>query len=72
VLGLNQIKSLEGSGLSLDEVAFLGDAESDKVAAEGVGIHFVLRITSENNDINVLHKIQDLTGLQDILEEIGQ
>lgn len=57
--------------LERNQVVFVGDAESDKRAAEDTGIHFVLRSTPENKSINSDYKIGDLSTLEDILKEFA-
>jgi len=54
------------------EVVFIGDAESDRTAAEKVGIPFIVRITSENHQLeNCRWKVNDLTELDTILDNIS-
>ena len=57
-----------------DEIVFIGDASSDKTAAAATGIHFILRLTGENDSSanDVRHTIRDLTQLKDTLEGIAQ
>ena len=64
---------LKRYNLSNNQVVFVGDAESDKKAAEKTGIHFILRITHENNLLvtSPKSKIQDLTQLKDKIEEMS-
>jgi len=59
VLGRDSIKS--------NMVVFVGDAESDRKAAEDTGVHFVLRVTSENQagKESCKYKIGDLAQLQE-------
>ena len=53
------------------EVVFVGDAESDWVAAEKVGVPFIARISPENHQLQDCQwKINDLTELDTILENI--
>ncbi len=56
-----------------DEAVFIGDAESDMIAAREAGIEFFLRLTSENESLSSYgnHKINDLTQLKDKIEEVG-
>ncbi|VVB88578.1 Phosphoglycolate phosphatase [uncultured archaeon] len=63
---------LKEYNLEKDKVVFIGDAESDKRAAEETGIHFILRVTPENIyliDSNV-PKIHDFIQLKDKIKEI--
>lgn len=53
------------------EAVFVGDAESDRVAAERVGVPFIARISPGNNELEDCRwKINDLTGLDNILESM--
>ena len=63
---------LNEHGYAKDEAVFIGDAESDRTAANNTGIHFILRITSENTDIqsSTTHKLYDLTSLQAKIAEL--
>lgn len=56
-----------------NECMFVGDAESDRNAAQETEIRFVLRITGENMDIaeQTQYKIADLAQLDGIIEEMG-
>ena len=53
-------------------VIFVGDAASDKEAADGMGVHFVLRVTEENRDLSSTcsYKVSDLTELEERIKEI--
>lgn len=64
---------LERYHLGNDQVVFVGDAESDKSAAEEKGVPFILRITSKNNHLatSIQYKIEDLTRLKDKIEELS-
>lgn len=59
--------------LKKSECVFVGDAESDRNAAQETEIRFVLRITGENRDIaeQTQYKIADLAQLDGIIEEMG-
>lgn len=61
---------LKKNGWDKGAVAFIGDAESDKNAAEETGIHFVLRRTPENRHIATPNIIEDLTELKGKLAEL--
>jgi len=65
ILGRDSIKS--------NMVVFVGDAESDRKAAEDTGVHFVLRVTHENHDLRSVcrYEISDLTELEGRIKEIG-
>jgi len=60
--------------LNNSQVVFVGDAESDRIAAENTGVHFALRITHENHDLrsSCRYEISDLTELEGRIKEIGK
>ncbi len=62
---------LKRYALERSEVVFVGDAESDKSAAEGTGVHFILRRTPENTVIDAHYEIEDLTLLSRKIGEIS-
>ena len=66
ILGTDSLKN--------NMVVFVGDAASDKKAAEETGVHFVLRVTHENRDLRSTcrHEISDLTELEGKIKEIGK
>ena len=66
ILGVNSLMN--------NLVVFVGDAVSDKNAAEDTGVHFVLRVTHENHDLRSTcrYKISDLTELEGKIKEIGK
>ena len=53
-----------------NEVVFIGDADTDKKAAEAERILFILRKSPETEIDNVAYKIENLFELQDVLERI--
>ena len=54
-----------------EEVVFIGDAESDRAAAERAGILFIARLTGENPELkNCRWKVNDLTGLDTLLQNM--
>ena len=54
------------------ECAFVGDAESDRMAAEKAGIFFIARITPGNQYLQDCRwQVNDLTSLDDILENMN-
>ncbi len=64
---------LDRYSLERREVVFVGDAQSDRVAAERVGVSFIARITSENHYLQDCRwRINDLTELDAILETIDR
>jgi phosphoglycolate phosphatase-like HAD superfamily hydrolase len=67
---INNILGTES--LKNNMVVFVGDAVSDKEAAEGTGVHFVLRVTEENRDLRSTcrYEISDLTELEERVKEI--
>lgn len=66
------VKSIiETYSLSKNQVIFVGDAESDKKAAVDSGVHFILRVTAENQHlIGSKFNITDLTQLEDKILEM--
>jgi len=64
---------LVDNNLNPNEVVFVGDANSDYIAANNNNLHFVLRETAENidlfKDINAI-KIKDLTELDAALKRL--
>jgi len=52
------------------EIIFIGDANSDKIAAEAAGVHFVLRRNSESDIGECFYEISDIKGLKKIIERI--
>jgi len=60
--------------LRRDEVVFVGDADSDRAAAEKTGTFFVARMTGENHQLlkDCRWQIDDLTGLQPIIQRIDR
>ena len=55
--------------LGKGEVVLIGDAESDKKAAESTEIHFILRLNAENSHVLSHHTIKDLTELKEKIME---
>ena len=66
-------KIMGRDSLNSNLVVFVGDAESDRKAAEDTGVHFVLRVTHENHDLRSVcrYEISDLTELEGRIKEIG-
>ncbi len=64
ILGTNSLKN--------NMVVFVGDAVSDKKAAEETGVHFVLRVTQENHYLRSTcrYEISDLTELKERIKDI--
>jgi phosphoglycolate phosphatase-like HAD superfamily hydrolase len=58
--------------LQKDDILFIGDGDSDRMAAAEMGIHFILRRTRENGELVSLvsHPIDDLTQLERMIEDI--
>lgn len=54
------------------EAVLIGDAESDRVAAEKVGVFFIARTSPESQLEDCRWKINDLTELDTILENIDR
>ena len=65
-------KIMGRDSLNSNLVVFVGDAESDRKAAEDTGVHFVLRVTSENHaGLNSCeYKIGDMIHLQEKIKEL--
>jgi phosphoglycolate phosphatase-like HAD superfamily hydrolase len=58
--------------LQRKEVVFIGDAESDRVAAEKTSIFFIARLTRENPELKDCRwKVDDLTNLDIFLQNMG-
>lgn len=53
-----------------DEVVYIGDAQSDRIAAEEAGIIFIERVPNLDLKLSCLWKIKDLVILDEILEKI--
>jgi len=54
------------------EAVFVGDAESDRIAAEKAGVSFIARITSDNPELQDCRwQVNDLTGLDTVLNSIS-
>jgi phosphoglycolate phosphatase-like HAD superfamily hydrolase len=63
---------LDRHALQRQETVFIGDAESDRVAAERTGILFIARITEENPQLRECpRRINDLTGLDRLLQNMS-
>jgi phosphoglycolate phosphatase-like HAD superfamily hydrolase len=56
--------------LRKSDAIFVGDAESDKKAAENAGISFIIRMTPENQYLikSCKYKIHDLKGLEELIK----
>ena len=64
---------LDRYGWRRSGVVFVGDAESDRCAAEKAGTFFVARITGENHLLQDCRwKVDDLVGLDGALQSIGK
>ena len=65
---------LERERLKPEEVVFVGDGLSDRVAAEETGTHFILRRTKENLDLthDVKLVINDLTSLSTTIRGLAE
>ena len=58
--------------LQENQVVFVGDAESDKIAAESSGVFFIARLTKENTSLNnVEWKIKDMTELKCVIKGLS-
>ncbi len=65
------MKILEETHLQRQDAIFVGDAESDQIAALKSGLHFVLRQTSENAYIESKIRIPNLTHLTTIIRKLN-
>ena len=65
-------KIMGRDSLNSNLVVFVGDAESDRKVAEDTGVHFVLRVTSENHaGLNSCeYKIGDMIHLHEKIKEL--
>lgn len=65
-------KILSDYGLQHQEVIFVGDASSDRVASKETDINFILRVTPENEDKTdgAGYELNDLSQLEDVLKEM--
>ena len=64
---------LDSHSFKKKEVVFVGDAESDWLAAKKVGVFFIARIHQENHQLRDCRwKTNDLTELDSILENINR
>jgi len=54
------------------EAVFVGDAESDRIAAEKADVSFIARITSDNHELRDCRwQVNDLTGLDAVLNSMS-
>lgn len=65
------MKILEAFHLQRQEAIFVGDAESDQIAAMTAGLRFVLRQSPENAYIESTIRIPDLTHLTKVIRELN-
>lgn len=64
------VNIINNYNLIRDEVVYVGDATSDRIAAEQAGILFIERVPDLNPKLDYLWKIKDLVILNEILEKI--
>lgn len=63
---------LNRNSLQKKEAVYVGDAESDRIAAEKAGIPFIARLNSESPELQDCRwKVNDLTELDTILDNIS-
>ncbi len=63
---------LRQNNILQNEAVFVGDAESDLIAAKETGIYFIARISADNGDLlNCDFKIRDLFDLKDLVEKLS-
>lgn len=65
------MKILEAFHLQRQEAIFVGDAESDQIAAMTAGLRFVLRQSPENAYVESAIRIPDLTHLKKVIRELN-
>ena len=65
------MRILESYHLQRQEAIFVGDAESDQIAAMSAGLRFVLRQSPENAHIESPIRIPDLTHLTKVMKELN-
>ena len=65
------MRILESYHLQRQEAIFVGDAESDQIAAMSAGLRFVLRQSPENAYIESPIRIPDLTHLTKVMKELN-
>ena len=65
------MKTLEAFHLQRQEAIFVGDAESDQIAAQSAGLRFILRQTSENAYVESTIRIPDLTHLTKVIRKLN-
>jgi HAD superfamily hydrolase (TIGR01549 family) len=64
---------LQRYAFSGEEVAFVGDADSDCTAADKAGVFFIARITSDNHHLRHCRwKARDLTNLDILLQDMSE
>ena len=62
---------LDKYALQRKDAVFIGDAESDRVAAERAGILFIARLTGENHQLKDCQwKVKDFTDLDSFIQNI--
>lgn len=66
-------KILKKYALEKEEVVFVGDAESDRFAAECIGVPFIARLTNDNKSLgNQGYKIKDMTEIKSVINMLNQ
>jgi phosphoglycolate phosphatase-like HAD superfamily hydrolase len=65
------MKTLEAFHLQRQDAIFVGDAESDQVAAQSAGLRFILRQTSENAYVESTIRIPDMTHLTKVIRDLN-
>lgn len=64
---------LRNYNLNNKEVVFVGDAESDKIAAKNSGINFIAKLTNVNTSLNnEKWKITDMTEIKSVINMLNQ
>jgi phosphoglycolate phosphatase-like HAD superfamily hydrolase len=64
---------LDEHQLANREAVFVGDAESDKIAAAESGVTFVARVDADDNSLdNCTWKIRNFTGFSEMLDKISK
>ncbi len=63
---------LEGRSLLPDEIVFVGDAETDFIAAKETSVNFIARVSQHSGDVSEASlKLNDLIGLKELILSIN-
>ena len=65
------LRFFKGSDIKKDNIIFVGDADTDKIAAKQFGVTFVARMHETNSELsNEKFKIKDINDLKEIISKI--